>query len=69
MAKSPAVKKGFITFLFSKFFEDSTNRETGNSESANKKQASYFFPTVFSRCLVPNSAWEGRTSAATFFCH
>ena len=63
--QSQTVKKEFNAFLFPNFSRIRTNRETGNFASVMEKQA-FFLTTMFSRHLVPNSAWEGRSSAAPF---
>ena len=67
--QSQTVKKEFNAFLFPNFSRIRTNRETGNFASVMEKQAFFFLTTMFSRHLVPNSAWEGRSSAVPFFCH
>ena len=44
-------KKGNHYISFSKFFENTTNRETENFASAIKKQASNFLPPCFRAVL------------------
>ena len=59
-------KKGNHYISFSKFFENTTNRETENFASAIKKQASNFLPPCFRAVLYQTQ--RGKIVAA-FFCH
>ena len=67
--QSQTVKKEFNAFLFSKFFENTNKSRDWEFGVCHEDTGIQFFTAMFERYLVPNSAWEGRSSAVPFFCH
>lgn len=62
-------KKGIQCIPFSKFFENTNQSRDWEFRVCHGETGIFFLTTMFSRRLVPNSAWEGRSSAVPFFCH
>ena len=67
--QSQTVKKEFNAFLFPNFSENTNQSKDWEFRVCHEETGNFFLTTMFSRHLVPNSAWEGRSSAAPFFCH
>ena len=62
-------KKGIQCIPFSKFFENTNKSRDWEFRVCHEDTGIQFFTAMFERYLVPNSAWEGRSSAVPFFCH